>query len=497
MVAVVTDRSLIVRNTEITLDITAPFGFTINSAGDLATSKISWQCLYSWFIDTAFDASDLLQLSPIPIEAVTETNGFLYWEPADDDTRRKIARGGWEEVISGVTTQRWACVQAIGSVPVDTPAYYLFTEEGVAHDFTTNGLPEEPVKIFGDASHGAFDYRDSELTIRYRRAGYTLQSVSLVAAYALTALRAVNYVVTLNSVVDDKLETDDDTDIDANSDGTPDVAPYSTPTLTYYPGTGFTTWANSTTYAAGAVVLDATDDRWYQTAAGGTSNGANRAGDSGVTDWTAFGGEVLIGSGYYPFNYVIANALSCDRYELWTLMHFWMRQTGTVDVGDAIVGRTLTELASWAGDTITTAQGVGISQPQAVDVNNLFQRDATGTLQSEPYMAAITLTFDAVCVADTNMRYVVYVLHGTGAAEVLLDATGTPISGTVSGTATHVHSLAYDSNSQGHTAGTDFTATLCAIGEGYAGWSTPVSATITRSTTNVLSIAGARDRVFV
>lgn len=49
------------------------------------------------------------------------------------------------------------------------------------------------------------------------------------------------------------------------------------------------TYANNTTYAAGAYVFE--DGSIYSTATGGTSNGATVATDAGITDWTLFTDE--------------------------------------------------------------------------------------------------------------------------------------------------------------------------------------------------------------
>src|SRR3990167_6487564 len=59
--------------------------------------------------------------------------------------------------------------------------------------------------------------------------------------------------------------------------------------LNFLKGVGFTTYANSTVYPAASVVIDDTN-RWFFTTAGGTSNAATRATDTGCT-WVAYDGE--------------------------------------------------------------------------------------------------------------------------------------------------------------------------------------------------------------
>jgi len=498
MVDVVVDPDLLAQGTEITLNKTS-FLFDLNDAGDLSGAKVSGQCLYTWFIDETETDSDLPKL-PRPIDVIDATTfEFTVWEPTDDDARKKLARCGWAELdASSVAKQKWACIQSNGSVPSDTPAYYILSSQNTAIDFSTDGLPEEGVKIYGDATHGNFDRTTDELTINYRREGSTLASVSVRATYGASVLEPKNYIITLEVENDAKI-TDADIDIDANSDGDPDQAPYSTPTLTYYPGTGFTEWADSTVYAAGAVVWDDYSGvvRWYRTAGGGTSSGTNVSNDTGITDWAAFGGEIQINDVYYPFWYVIANANSCSRGELYTLMHFWCRQSVNVDTGDSIVGRTLPELSGWDGDTLVTTQGVGITGPQAIDVNNLRQTDCTGVERAESYIAAGKLVFDTVEQADANARYELYYGWGTTSAVVVEDSDGNPIEGDVGGNDEIVFSFDYDGNSQGgHTPGTDMVVSLVVIGQGGTGWSLPGNATITRSVENIVNSAGVRDRVY-
>lgn len=65
------------------------------------------------------------------------------------------------------------------------------------------------------------------------------------------------------------------------------------------------TWANSTTFAAGAYCFE--DGTWYSTAAGGETSGTGVADDTGVTDWTAYT------SSYEQFQADTDIPILCDR----------------------------------------------------------------------------------------------------------------------------------------------------------------------------------------
>ena len=140
------------------------------------------------------------------------------------------------------------------------------------------------------------------------------------------------------------------------------------------------------------------------------------------------------------------------------------------------------------------------------DTNRLQFTDQNGVVRTYPFVATITLNFNENLVADANAAYWVYFTNddagsnlgndfGTANAIIVNDASGNPITGSVNGSAQKSFTFAYDSNVQrgAGSVGTDAPVTVVAIGLGTSQYVKAVG-TITRSTANSVSLAGALER---
>lgn len=174
-------------------------------------------------------------------------------------------------------------------------------------DFDKTGNLNELIEIFDGASSDRRDF----LKVYNRIEGKLYSEGNLLVDQDLAALTFIAYRLPLGNADDPNNNTPDAT-IDSQ-------APYTGMSLSFLQGSGFTTWADSTVYPAGAVVLDpirqsggSSNGTWWFTPGGGTSSGTGTADDTGVTDWESFAGERQIGDEWFAYNRIIAGNAGTD-----------------------------------------------------------------------------------------------------------------------------------------------------------------------------------------
>lgn len=455
---------------------------------------------------------------PFPMEAISAAAGIFElrngWDWANSTTRNLIRDGGWTLYNSTNDTvlERWMNVKSLGSIvaPSTDQPYYWQVDSATAS--TTNtiapGVVNQAVKIYGGPSNGNFDYRDF-FTIALQEQGKTYARYDLLTEQAITQLQAQSYSFPLSNSTDLKISVAD-TGIDANSDDTADVSPYSGMSITYLVGSGFQAWANATTYAANAVV--SSGGRWYRTTAGGTSSGTSVSDDSGVT-WTSYSGERQVGTTYYPFN-IIVDGNSGSKEQVYEFVQWQLRRSGDIDAGTGTRnGKVADLIASFVGDRLVTERGVFVDDWTPADINNINSEitytDANNVERTPPnpdFISQGTIAVNANLQNDASARYWMYFTNPTGTsgdewgttgAIVVEDNDGNPITGLINGASSIAFDFGYDTNTQGgRTAGTNADVTIVAIGADSAQY-VSVTGTITRSTTNSFSLNAATERNYV
>lgn len=383
------------------------------------------------------------------------------WNWADAVTRQSIRRGGWlVRDTAGNVTEHWAAI-AILSAQSDDQIYYELPDGTVA-DFNFPGNTAEAVQIISDPN-GDGDYADgfdnsSNIVVRNRQQGQTYSSASSTQAGEASLLAPKLFSLGLPTGTDLNISTAD-VGIDANSDGTADVAPYTGMSITF-----FTTPQSR-----------------------------------------------LIGAVNYDFG-IIIDGNNGTREQIYEYVQWALRQTNDQDAGVGVLnGNVMPQLLEFVGSDLKTLNatnyqgggtGVYIDNFSAVDTNNLFFQDNTGTEQKFPFVAAGTLQFNTNLVNDTDAVYRVYFSDGVdpglefgNSTAILVDNNaGTDLSGSVSGQASISFDFDYDGNTQGNrTAGTDANVTAIAIGLN-TGQYVKTSATIGRNTGNIINFVSATER---
>ena len=479
------------------------------------TSGVTLQALYSFLKEEWKDDATLNKFR-FPIKAIFNAS-FIWqnnWAPADAQTRDLIRDAGWEEVDGSA----YAGIISLGSMDDSAAdlAYYIQTESFTATttDFDKTGELNEPIQILGA---GGTPDNTGYLKVFLREQGKTYATYALLAEQGLGALDSVVYRLPLANATDIDI-TETDANIDAN-------VPYTGMTLSFLKGSGFTTWANATAYPAGAVVLDpirqsggSTNGTWWFTPGGGTTSGTGTADDTGITDWESYAGEIQIGSEWYAFNRIV-DGNGGTKGEIYNWLQRILRLT--TDINDnllggpnqngfgAVNGEVAADLGGFVGSVLHSAGGVGITNFDVNDTNDIVMHDITvdgGGLDSEsvpltdtarpfPFVSAGTISFSQNLVdePDVDTIYRMYFLNDdagdnlgndfdTANAIVVNDNGGSPIEGQITA-ADIAFDYDYDGNTQrgAGSAGTDAPVVVVAQALDGAEW-IEAQATITRAT---------------
>lgn len=96
-----------------------------------------------------------------------------------------LSRDGLRYTDSGVDTACWVAILSIGEATGLT-AEYQQVEGAAPTDAAASGPVDQLIQIYGDASHGNFDYTDY-LVIKYQVNGYNQASTDVVATYGTLA----------------------------------------------------------------------------------------------------------------------------------------------------------------------------------------------------------------------------------------------------------------------------------------------------------------------
>lgn len=446
----IVSRSGLNVGTELTIDEAAKT-FTLNAAGNLvAKDGVTLQALYSKFVELW--ATPSYQDSPFPMYAIDALSGqfqfgtdgatFNGWKPANDTTRQMLRDGGWSEYnAAGQLARQYVGIVGLGTVSAGAQLYYQKVLDGAASNFTFTDQCNEGIQVYGDATNGNFDSRVYFKS--YVREYGKKYKDSVLADTGKTSTGAF--------LVNMLLSNEDDLKIQAN-DAAMTGAPYNGITVSYYT-------ANQTR---------------------------------------------LIGGTNRNFK-IIINGNNATLEQIYTKIQYLLRQPTNINAsGTAGVktGKIQNELLRFVGDTLVTSQSVYIDNIQSADSNRVEFYDDSNTLRTNPYTTAGTMTFNAPLQgAGSSYRLIFTTLPGAGndfgesGAVTVNDASGTPITGTISGPSISF-TFDYDGNVQGgRTAGTDAAVTLIGIRPG-SGKYVAASGTLTRSKSIALSLVAETDRVY-
>jgi len=458
--AKITSKASLVVGTEIVIDEPAKTIRLVQAGNLIAKDGVTLQAVYSKLVDLW--ATSTYQDSPFPMYAIDAlsgqfqigTDGSTYsgWNWYDDTTRNMLRDGGWSEYsAAGVLNQQFAGFIGLGSItPVNTvQPYYQLAEADAPTNFPFTDQFNAGIKVFGDITHGNFDKRTYAKTFCREYAKKYKSSVLADTGSTTTGANKQNFLVSNED--DLKIITLLGSDATIGNDAM-SGAPYSGITIAYY------------------------------------NSDQNRT----------------IGGTGYPFRIIIeGNGGTLEQ--VYAKIQYLLRQNSDINVsGDAgtVTGKTAADLLTFVGDTLVTATGVYIDDVISADSNRVEFYDKNGVKRTNPYTAAGNMTFNTPLVGGSSSYRLMFKDppgagndFGESGAITVNDATGTPITGTISA-GSIAFTYDYDGNVQGgYTAATDRNVILIGIKPG-TGKYVASEGTLTRSKSIVLSVVAEADRVY-
>ena len=417
------------------------------TGGTFSDDGVTLQCVYS-FTKERWKADPELIKYPFPFVAITaeQFEVFNGWNFSSGQTVNYIKDGGWAVKDNvGSSIEEYMNLTTLGSFdnPNSDTAYYQQSSDGEGISSVYPGPVNQAIKIYGDVTHGNFDYR-TYFKIYLRVQGKLYSSYDLIDEQNLAELTYKKYALPLSNSIDLKI-TANDTVISTE-------APYTNMSITYY----------------------------------------------------AVPESITIGSGTYDFSIIVDGALGTAE-QIYSFVAYQLRQQFDIDAGAGVVsGYTAAELLQFVGDTLQTLftdkGGVYIENFLANDTNRLVFRDDTNVARTYPYVAAGTILFNDNLINDASSSYWIFFTNangnefGTTNAIIIEDNDGNPLSGLTSGRSSVSFSYDYEGNIQGgRTPNTEAPYTAVSIGLS-TGQYVKTTGTITRSTANVINFVAALER---
>jgi len=455
----ITDPSFLTQGTEVIFD-TTDLTIELLIDGNLDSDGVTLQALYS-FAKNEWRTDDLLIKFPFPFVAITGEQFELIngWDFKNTDTKNLIRDAGWAlRDLGGNTLEEYMNITSLGlfNDPLVDRAYYLQVDGGTPTQIVLTGEVNQAIQIFSAAALDDFDYRGF-FRIYLREPGKIYGFYDLNAEQNIPQLTFRKYALPLVNSIDLKYPILD-TAIDANTDGTADVAPYSGMSITYY------------------------------------STPQSRT----------------IGGSSYNFDIIIDGNFGSAE-QIYQFVQWSLRQPGDIDA-DAIGevrGDTAEELLRFIGDTLRTATGVYIDDFSATDTNRLEFTDNTGVIRTFPFVASGFINFNDNLQNDDDASYFIFFLnddagdntgrdYGTSTAIIVNNNAGLPLTGSVSGNSQISFDYDYDGNIQRGAASAASAAPVVGVSLGLttAQYVSTVS-TINRTNANSINFVAALERNYI
>lgn len=184
--------------------------------GSLDDGGVTLQALYSFIMKQWKDNN--FEMYKFPLYSVTpgEFELQLGWDFADDTTRYLIRDAGWNLLNAGTSAieEVWMGFKTLGTIDDvnNDQVYFIHTADGTPTNFQLTGVVNQAVKIYGDVTHGNFDYRltsNSRFVVFLREQGKTYDSYDLNTQQDFTELKNNVYAAPLGNGTDLDIEATD------------------------------------------------------------------------------------------------------------------------------------------------------------------------------------------------------------------------------------------------------------------------------------------------
>ncbi len=450
--AVLKDPDSLNQGTEIVFDTSArPRTIQLLNAGNLIDNKVALQCIFSFIYEEFKTDPDLIKHG-MPLDPIDGPSGTQFvlseeWAWNDIITTDKIADGGWAwKQANGDSMEEWMNMTSLGT----------FNDSAVDQATYTQGDPDNPtavtvpgeinqaIKIFGDATHGDFDYR-GDFVLFLREEGKSFETYDLLVEQNETALTYKKYQAPLSNIID-PLVTHTDAEVGA--------APYLNIDLTIF--------------------------------------GSNQARDISGSDYNFL--EIWEGD-------------SRSLEQIWEKHQLLFRDVGDIDEGaGSLRGNTAASRMFWDAG-ILYVDGF-IDNVAAADVNRVKFKDVTGVYRESKYASAgkfkpsetlvndadayIRLFFENDDAGDDTGRD-----YGTDDAMLIHDNSGVPISFNIGGRTEIDYDFDFDENVQRGAASAGTEVPYVAVASGISGALSVVArGTIERTKTNDITLVAGKQLTY-
>jgi len=446
--ALLTDPDDLVDGVSIIIDTAGPT-IELVVAGNLTTEGVTIKCVYSKLKELWKDNADYIKY-PFPMGPITDEQFEMIngWDWDGDVTRYLLRTGGWAlKDASGVSQEEWAGVITLGTIGADDQAYFLQSSGGSVVNFQLTGPVNQAVKVYGDVSHGNFDYRDYlKVYCRIYQKTYAFSQLSDIGVITLSYQA---YRFPIANAADAKI---------THNDAAMTDSPYSGMSLI-----------------------------WFTSAQ-----------------------QRDIGGNNYDFH-VIVDGNQGTAEQVYEFVQYKLRQATDIDDGAGThIGKKTGSLLRFVGDTLYTLAvaegGVFIDDYQDADINRLVFTDDTGNTRTFPYTAVLTLSYGDNLKNDADAKYWVYFTnddagdnlgydYGTSNAILAWNASNVSMTGLISGNTSSQLSYAFDTNSQRGISSTAVEAPVTTVAIGLnTGQFVKATGIIARSVSNAISLVAPLER---
>jgi len=506
--------------------------------GNLSTDGVTLKALYSFLKEEWRNDPNTKNLAAFPFPMVPITDESFEWVDGwnfnADASRYLIRTAGWTvKNTSGNVIEKWAGIIGLGSIESNDQLYYDQGQGAVNIQLT--GQVNQAVQILSDPN-GDGNYADGydrrTVFALFGREYAQLYGKANLAAIGVTTMDSIAYRFPISTGSDLKVTHNDATVGGAND-------PYQKIKIRYFPA-AFNREVDSGTNRNFGIVIDVGTHSGVDgsapggasvltTSEGGMSVDAFAGGTlrihEGTDENTSFPivsntattitvtGTLAVGSGL-SFTAQLATPVAATAEEIYELVQYRLRQAADIDATSAsVTGKTADELLTFVGSDLKCGlsaptnpngggSGVIIEGFKASDTNRIAFYDNTAAARTYPYVASLSINFGDNLKNDASAKYWIYftTLPGAGddfgesGALIIDDNAAADMAGDVGGVSSVEKSFNYDGNAQGgRTPGTDAAFTAVAIGLA-TGQYVKQTGTISRSTSNSVSLTAPYER---
>lgn len=183
------------------LTYTTDFSYNRSTKALTLSTRQEGRDFYSALID-AFIAQSSLDNTQFDFQAVGPDSIF-FLEDAEiiDSASEDNWKGAGIRYLnsSDVVTAEWCSVKSAGTIPAGGQGEYQQVDGSGTTDLRATGAVDQIIQIYGDATHGNFDYRD-HLVIKYQLNGYREARADVPDLAGVSTLEPFEYSVALEPV---------------------------------------------------------------------------------------------------------------------------------------------------------------------------------------------------------------------------------------------------------------------------------------------------------